>query len=243
MTPLARVWDKTATSPELAGSGVKTAILPIGAIEQHGRSLPLGTDLIEAEAVARGIADRLGSVYLLPGLPFSCSQIHAGYRGSISLSAATLDAVVKEVVGELFGQGFTRVLLLNFHGGNFVLRTTVRELNHTSRSAKVVMIWPWLLPAAIAMIETAGEIHAGELEASLILAIDPALVRSPTAADDAMPDATHEDLDYRLLREISPSGVWGRPSLGTAEKGRRALAAMADAAAAHAVRMFEILGV
>jgi creatinine amidohydrolase len=238
------VLDVRNTSPELDEVRPPTAVLPIGSIEQHGRALPLGTDWLEADAVARAIAERLGPAYLLPALPYSCSQIHADFAGTVSLQAATLDRVIKDLVGCLFEQGFRRVLLVNFHGGNFVLRSTVRDLNHSSPEAKVVMVWPWLTAAdeLAAILDTTGEVHAGELEVSLVLAIEPALVRNPTAADDFVPAVTHEHMDYRRLREVSPSGVWGHPSRGTRDRGERAIAAMAERVAGHVEAVFASLG-
>ena len=66
----------------MAASGTELAILPVGATEQHGSYLPLATDSLEAEAVARGVAERLDA-FLLPVLPFSNSEAHAGFRGSV----------------------------------------------------------------------------------------------------------------------------------------------------------------
>jgi creatinine amidohydrolase len=238
------VFDVRNTSPELADARPWTAVLPIGAIEQHGRALPLATDWLQADAVARAIAERLRHAYLLPALPYSCSQIHADFPGTVSLEPATLDRVIKDLVGCLFEQGLRRVLLVNFHGGNFILRSTVRDLNHSSPEAKVVMVWPWLTAAdeLAAILDTTGEVHAGELEVSLVLAIEPALVRSPSAADDFEPAVTHEHMDYRRLREVSPSGVWGHPSHGARDKGERAIAAMAERVAAHVEAVFASLG-
>lgn len=238
------MFDASSSSTDLAMSSVSLAILPIGSIEQHGRSLPLSTDWRIADAIAREVAKRFRSAYLLPALPFSCAGIHDDFRGTVSLAQSTLDLVVKDIVRALFAQGFNRVLIVNFHGGNFVLKATVRDLNHGSEHAKVLMVWPWHTAAAELsdIIETRDEVHAGELEASLILAIEPGLVRDPTVADDFIPDVTHEHLDYRRLIDVSPTGVWGKPSLGTHEKGMRALTAMVDRVVQHADRMFQALG-
>ncbi len=236
--------DASATSPEVERSGIRTALLPIGATEQHGRVLPLATDTLEAEAVARALARRLGDAYLLPALPFSCSNMHAGFRGTVWLEAETLDRVVKDIVRSLFGQDFRRVVLVNHHGGNMILRATIRDLNHERQGAKVVLVQPRLvaLGELAQILETTGEVHAGEFEASLILAIAPDLVRAPTAGDDFLPPAGPEQLDYQRLGEISPSGVWGCPSYATREKGERAIAIMAERIAAHVEATFASLG-
>jgi creatinine amidohydrolase len=77
--------DALNTSSEIAQSEIDLAIVPIGATEQHGAYLPLATDSLEAEAVAKGVAERLNA-FLLPVLPFSNSEAHTGFRGSVSLT-------------------------------------------------------------------------------------------------------------------------------------------------------------
>ena len=72
--------EATNTHLEVEASGVDTAVLPVGAIEQHGPHLPLATDWAQAEAVAGGVAGRLDA-FLLPGIPYGCSQAHAGFEG------------------------------------------------------------------------------------------------------------------------------------------------------------------
>jgi creatinine amidohydrolase/Fe(II)-dependent formamide hydrolase-like protein len=91
------------------------------------------------------------------------------------------------------------------------------------------------------IFESKGEVHAGEFEVALLLALAPDLVRQPTAADDFMPAVAHEHMDYRYLRDVSPSGVWGYPSRGTREKGQRALEAIGRRVAAHITETFAIL--
>jgi creatinine amidohydrolase len=237
------VLDTTTTCPDLERSGVRTALLPIGSIEQHGRSLPLATDWLMADGVAREVAKHLGDVYVLPALPFSCAHIHAGFKGSVSLEFDTFSRVLKDLCTSLFDNGFPRVVLLNVHGGNVNLRTIVREINYARSDAKVVLVSPLLAqPELGAVFESKGEVHAGEFEVALLLAIAPDVVRDPTPADDFMPEVKHEYMDYRFLRDVSPTGVWGYPSRGTREKGERALAAIGLRLAAHIEATFARLG-
>src|SRR5262245_46466933 len=97
-------------------SGVNTAILPLGATEQHGAALPFGTDTIIAELVARNLAERLNAL-LLPAMPFGVSLEHVATAGTITVSADTLIRVVRETCESLITNGITRIVLLVAHFG------------------------------------------------------------------------------------------------------------------------------
>ena len=131
--------DVTSTYLDLERSGVDTAVLPVGAIEQHGPHLPLSVDWFQGEIVARQVVERLDA-FLLPGIPYGCSQAHTGFRGTISLAPETLGAVVKDVVTSLLEQRFRRIAVLNFHGGNLILKLAVRDLNLSQSMGKVVVL-------------------------------------------------------------------------------------------------------
>ena len=113
------------------------------------------------------------------------------------------------------------MVLINGHGGNFTLEVAVRELN-AEPGGPIVLLPPMSLRAGSQPIfETAGrEVHAGESETSVFLAIAPDLVGDERV--DHIPPVGREFLDYALIGQISPSGVWGKPSLASVDKGRRA---------------------
>ena len=85
----------TMTSPEAAEAVARsrTAVLPIGSIEQHGPHLPNGTDTMAAELVAREVADRLDAVYA-PFGPYGVTPIHAGHPGTVTLRRETFEALL-----------------------------------------------------------------------------------------------------------------------------------------------------
>ena len=83
------MWDASNTSAEIEASGADTAILPVGAVEQHGPHLPIWVDWKQTDALGRGVAERLGAL-LLPALPYGNSEAHAGFRGSITIRPETL---------------------------------------------------------------------------------------------------------------------------------------------------------
>ncbi len=223
------------TWPEIAQSSTRLAVLPVGAVEQHGSHLPVSTDVLLAEALGRGVAERLGA-YLLPVIPISASIEHRKARGTVYLHGRTLAAVVRDVAESLHGSGFTRLLIANFHGGNWVLKPTIRTINRARPDFRAVLLYPDLPPAAMAEIfaHPTGDIHAGEYETSLMLHLHPDKVR-PLSASPDRPFPPQAFLDYFDATDLTASGHWGWPAEATAEKGRRAYAALID----HAVRTYE----
>ena len=233
--------DSFNTSPQIAESGVEIAILPIGATEQHGPHLPICTDARIAEAVAAGAADRLGA-FLLPAIAYGNSEVHAGYRGSISIQPETLQALVLDIGTQLQAQGFRKIVIINGHGGNFILRIAIRKLNYNAPPGfKVLLVEPHVLFASQLMeiIETyPQEVHAGEYETSLMLHLTPDHVGEERS--DCVTDFGAEMYNYALTRQITDRGVWGVSSAGTAEKGQQALELLIDATVKHIEDTFEI---
>ena len=105
------------TWEEVASSGTEIAILPIGAIEQHGRHLPLGTDWLIADQVAKKLGERLNA-YVLPALPYGNSQEHMGFTGTITLRPQTLALIIEDIVLSLRHHGIKNMVVLSSHGGN-----------------------------------------------------------------------------------------------------------------------------
>ena len=235
--------DVSSTHLDLERSGVDTAVLPVGAIEQHGPHLPLSVDWFQGEVVARRVAERLDA-FLLPGIPYGCSQAHTGFRGTISLAPETLGAIVTDIAESLLEQGFRRIAVLNFHGGNLILKLAARDLNLSQSQGKVVLVSPGQ-DAGVRLegiLEGyADEQHAGELETSVMLHAAPEQVG--TTRIDHVPDAGPVYFDYVPMREFCPDGVWGRSSLATAEKGRLAIEAMVEHTVGYLRETFERLGV
>lgn len=222
------------TSPDVRDRSAAVAVLPVGSLEQHGSHLPLTTDTVVAATVAARIA-QLYPVRPLPPIVFSCSHEHAAWPGSVSLSATTLVAVVRDVAASLLRDGLRSLVLVNGHGGNYVLGNVVQE---ASLGPLPMALFPgphdWAAARAAAGLATSDDVdmHAGELETSILLHAHPHLVRPHYAQADHL--AEHRPhLLSRGLREYSESGVVGRPSLATAEKGRALLESLAASFAEH----------
>jgi creatinine amidohydrolase len=149
-------------------------------------------------------------------------------------------AVVKELALDLIGQGFRRVVLLNMHGGNLILRPAVREFNQHATEGTAIVVQPFSLAAAElseVFPNFANEAHAGGFEASLMMAIAPDTIKG--TAEDAVPNAPIEAFDYLPMCRLSPSGIWGEPSQASLERGKQALAIMVEKTTAHIEATFQ----
>lgn len=217
----------TATFKDEAERGAAVALLPVGSFEQHGDYLPLATDTIVASVIARELA-REYPVIALPPITISCSHEHAGWRGTVSISARTLHQVVTDVAASLAASGIDRLVLISGHGGNYVLANVAQEASVDAPRMAVFPQWPeWDQARQDAGLETSGheDMHAGELETSILLAACPDVVRPGYETADW----TADDRPYLLtlgMAGYTKSGVIGRPSLGTADKGAAVLSSL-----------------
>lgn len=218
-----------AVATDSAVRDARVAVLPVGSFEQHGGHLPLATDTIVASVVAEAVAERYGLFRLTP-LTFSCSHEHEGFTGNVSISAQTLIAVVSDIRASLERQGVRRLVIVNGHGGNYVLSNIAQEANVTTRR---VGLFPGREDMAAARqasgmeTTTTEDMHGGEWETSILLHACPEVVR------DGYVDRDHEAPVRPYLHLIgiagyAEAGIIGRPSLATAEKGRLALASLTD---------------
>src|SRR5690606_19926249 len=108
-------WEEAAE----AGRAGAVAVLPVGAVEAHGPHLPLGTDVIIAEAMARAGGERLAvsgrDVVLLPPLAYTAAPFAAGFAGTIPVSPATVTALVVDIARALAAHGFRVLAIANAH--------------------------------------------------------------------------------------------------------------------------------
>jgi len=192
------------------------AVLPIGSFEQHGPYLPLTTDTVIAATIAKAVADTY-PVLRLPPITISCSHEHAAWPGTVSISARTLYAVVTDVADSLSRSGIDRLVLINGHGGNYVLGNVVQEATRPMALFPSLPDWTAAHTAAGLRTSLDDDMHAGELETSILLHAHPSLVRPGYESADHVVERDH--LLTLGLRAYTESGVVGCPSLASAGKG------------------------
>jgi len=217
----------TTTDPQTRQA--TTAILPIGSFEQHGPYLPLTTDTLIACIISQNIAAAYPVLELSP-LTITCSHEHKAWPGTVSVSAQTLHKLVSDIFQSLQESGVGKLVLINAHGGNYVLRNIVQE---ASVRGPCMALFPgstqWAAARAAASITTTDhqDMHAGELETSILLHAFPEAVRTGyEAADHTADDRT--DLLTLGMKHYTESGIIGRPSLASAAKGKAVLASLVN---------------
>ncbi|MEU9881797.1 creatininase family protein [Streptomyces phaeochromogenes] len=217
-----------------AGAARQVAVLPVGSFEQHGAYLPLSTDTLVACAIAQEIAAAF-PVHLLPPVTISCSHEHAAWPGTVSISSVTLHAVVRDIADSLRRSGVDTLVVVNGHGGNYVLGNVVQE--STAAGARMALFpaaEDWETAREQAGIETSllTDMHAGEIETSILLHRHPELVRPGYETSDFEADDRRQLLTLGMSA-YTKSGVIGRPSRASAEKGKELLASLAGSFGAY----------
>lgn len=222
------------TYKEVSESGVKIVILPIGSHEQHSLHLPYCTDTVIISSVANEVARRMNA-FLLPCLSYSSSMEHRGFIGSVWLTPSTLRLVVQDIVKSLYFHEVRKIVIMNGHGGNFVLKPTVRELNFRLKGLKLILVdFGFMTSTGVD-----GDIHSGEFETSLMLYLRPDLVKG--SGVDYVPSGPRNYLDYLGLKQLSEQGVWGYPTKASRSKGEKYFSDLVEKAIKYVQKAFEVL--
>lgn len=221
-------------------AGKRSALIAVGAIEQHGPHLPLATDTLIAAEAGRRVAERMPDLLLGPTLPVGVSTHHLAFPGTLSIEERSFQDQVAACVSSLGAHGVERVFVLSGHGGNFgPLARLALEVGGKIGTAEFVPFADlaaflevfYSVSAQDGISPQASGAHAGEWETSIMLAIHPELVRMDEAAAGfvgTFDAATAERLFMEGTASLTANGVLGDPSSASSERGERHLAAWVD---------------
>ncbi len=210
-------------------------VLPTAAIEQHGHHLPLATDtlinnLLLGKALELVPAEL--SIYALPPVCFGKSNEHLGFPGTLSVSAQTFLAVVRDLGASIAASGFKKVVLYNTHGGNTSLVDVLARDLRAEFGLRTFSLFgsPGAMFEGVSKQERTYGFHAGEIETAYLLYGTPELVHPEEYTKNYIarldepellkPEGSAANFAW-LTRDIAPSGVLGDPTAATAENGER----------------------
>ncbi len=241
-----------------SGQAEKTiAVLPLAATEQHGPHLPVSVDTVLVDGIVAATLPHLAAdlkVLFLPTQAIGLSPEHARFPGTLTLKNETILRLWTDIGESVAAAGIKKLLLFNSHGGNVsVMDLVARDLR--ARFDMLVYSASWFnLPlrdahgqdvnALFSADEHRFGIHAGDMETSMMLALDPARVDMAQAQDfhstsqdraqqfAILGNGTSAKLGWQM-QDYNRSGAVGNAAVATAEKG----CALVDAAGLGLARL------
>lgn len=227
--------ETTATAAE-AIEDVNVALLPTGSIEQHGPALPLGTDMLAAESIARSVDD--AETLVLPTVPVGVSVHHRQFDGTLYVEADQFETYVGQTLASLAEHGVRKAVVVNGHGGNTdALTRAARNLRDSGIGFAAP--WNWWSNLEDQIREAYGTDlgHADEVETSVMLhltdlVLEDRLEDAEAGAADSWGKSVHGAEVGFDTADFSESGAVGHPTDGTAEMGAKLVDAATDDLAA-----------
>lgn len=216
------------------------AIIPVGSNEQHGPQNPLGTDHLIAKAIAEETAKRTG-VLCLQVIPFGVSLHHKQFWGTIDISPDTFKNYARDVCLALNYYGVKKIVIVNGHGGNLsALDELAMELRNKGIFISIFQWWPAANKLLPDLFKPEERRHACAEETSVILALHPQIVDMSKAVDEEPRKhmAEAEGITLPLgTADYTSSGVWGKSTTASAEKGKKVFEAVVDELVKHVNRL------
>ncbi len=235
--------DLTSYEFSMLDKGKTIILIPLGAIEQHGRQAPVGTDMMIADAMPQYIKKELASadpeypMLIFPTIPVGLSVEHTEFAGSVSFKPDTYYHMLYDIVESIQHHGFKKFAFLVCHGGNRpIVDVLARQLRHDFHILPFVLAsGAFLHPEVQATIspDNPWDFHGGEMETSMVLALHPDTVklqysvagykRGGYEGKKAINFSNATALNWMgedlRTRDNNPIGIGGDPKGATAEKG------------------------
>ncbi len=216
-----RTWMELPEDLKAAGC---SAILPVGATEQHGPHMGCGMDWVLADRLCAAVAART-RLAMLPVLPYGCSLGHSRrWPGTLAVQPVTLIQLVKEIGDWAYASGVRRLFMVNTHVTNAApLRCALEMLRAEHDDLMVALINSATISQRVreAHFADGEDWHANEAETSLMLALAPEMVRPALLAEADDPNRTSGLVFAHPVNRTSLNGVTGAPSRASSEKGRQ----------------------
>ena len=229
----------------------RVAILPVGAIENHGPHLPLDADTVIVEEVCKRAAKKMEKdVAVLPVVPYGLSVHHIDFPGTITIKVPTFTEYIQDICKSLAFHGFKYILIVNGHGGNIPSLQTVARTIVFECPGVLCMVVSWWHPKKVVdtyknlkIYDDQGYVdHGGISETSIYMAVKPYAVNMEKATRIEYPKPEFQGLkpeevpteikeqDYYLSywSGVTKLGNVGDPTKATVEKGEALLNAAAQ---------------
>jgi creatinine amidohydrolase len=229
----------------------KVALIPVGATEQHGHHMPMGSDSYCAFEVARRTAQKEQAL-VVPVLPFGISHCHMSFPGSITLSCFTMAKVIMEICESLYAHGIDKFIFINGHGHNGPSINIAMDEFKKDKKAYLFLI-PWWIAGGKLTAElwdfkngNLPDGHAADIEASGMMAINPDLVDKSKAGRVVLGEVKGTKIKFHKstavslgsypvelttvsdFKQFTDSGLIGGALNASAEKGEKVLEAVSD---------------
>ncbi len=209
---------------------VRLAILPTGSCEQHGPHLTVETDIAIATELARRLALRhFPRIVVGPPLPAGLSNHHMQFPGTITWSAETFSACLRDSIRALAAHGVPRFLILNGHGGNRgALSVLCTRLRYEEGFLVAACTWFDLVRDVCQRFIPKRRVHADEVEAAMGLHLAPRIVRQAalTKGGNHADPYPHTDASVGgavevpyFWEELTRNGAYGDARRATATMG------------------------
>jgi creatinine amidohydrolase len=239
-------WDLSAEDFRNLDMSQIVAVLPVGAVEQHGPHLPVRVDAAINEGIMRHAVERMSDDFpalILPTMAIGKSNEHSAYPGTLTLSAETLARVWYEVCESVYRAGVRKVLFVNSHGGQpQVMEIVCRDLRINLGMFAVSSKWSSFadLSDLFSAEERKHGIHAGEVETSVMRYLHPELVDMSLAEDfPALSQVLEKEYELLMteggavgfgwqMQDINPKGACGNALAADVERGRISVERAAD---------------
>jgi len=228
--PVHRLVEMTWPEVRDADRGGAVAVLPVGAVEAHGPHLPIGTDVVIAEGMARACAERLAedgtTVFLLPPLWYTAARFAGSFPGTVGVEPDTITDLVRQIAISLQEHRIKTLAIANAHLDPAHVGSLRAAAAAPPSGARIVFLDLTRRAVAEKLTEEfrSGACHAGRFEGSVVLAEAPGLFRADVAA---RLEPNPASLSVAIGKGVEtfeeaggPEAYFGWPADATAEEGR-----------------------